>query len=79
MVRRSHALRVFVLLLTGFLGLGGSTAAGQQSRADEIAQRQAEKSTRLAPNRPTGAERALDWFEAHFTDPTTLYLTFGGV
>jgi hypothetical protein len=50
-----------------------------QSRADEIAQQQAEKSTRLAPNTPNGTERALDWFEDHFTDPNTLYLTFGGI
>ena len=79
MLRLSPAQRVSALLLTGLLGLGASAASGQQSRADEIAQRQAEKSSQLMPNRPTGAERALDWFEDHFTDPNTLYLTFGGI
>lgn len=79
MLRLSHATRVFALLSTAMLGLGASAASAQQSRADEIAQRQAEKSTRLAPNTPTAAEHALDWFEDHFTDPTTLYLTFGGI
>ena len=67
------------LLLTGWFGVLASPASGQQSRADEIAQRQAEKSTRLTPNSPSGTERALDWFEDHFTDPNTVYLTFGGV
>ena len=61
------------------LGLAASPASGQQSRADEIAQQQAEKSTRLTPNTPNGTERALDWFEDHFTDPNTVYLTFGGI
>jgi hypothetical protein len=67
------------LVLAGLSGLAASPAAGQQSRADEIAQRQAEKSTQLAPNTPTRTERALDWFEDHFTDPNTAYLTFGGI
>jgi hypothetical protein len=78
MLRLPHQ-RVTALLLTAWLGLTASTASGQQSRADEIAQRQAEKSSQLRPNTPTGAERALDWFEDHFTDPNTMYLTFGGI
>jgi len=68
-----------VLLLTGVLALLPAGAAGQQSRAEETAQRQAEKNTRLAPNTPTVGERALTWFESHFTDPDTAYLTFGGI
>src|SRR5688572_28397256 len=79
MIPRSHAQAVMALLLTGWFGLAPSTASGQQSRADEIAQRQAEKSSRLAPNTATTAERTLDWFEDHFTDPNTMYLTFGGI
>ena len=67
------------LLLAGTLGLLAAPAFGQQSRADEIAQQQAEKDARLRPNTTTTVERAIDWFEDHFTDPTTLYLTFGDV
>lgn len=67
------------LLLAGTLGLLAAPAFSQQSRADEIAQQQAEKDARLTPNTSTTAERALDWFEDHFADPTTLYLTFGEV
>lgn len=79
MLRLPHARRVFAMLLTGSLSLAASPASGQQSRADEIAQKQAEKSKSLAPNTATFAERALDWFEDHFTDPNTAYLTFGGI
>ena len=68
-----------ILLLAGTLGLLAAPAFGQQSRADEIAQQQAEKDARLRPNTTTTVERAIDWFEDHFTDPTTLYLTFGDV
>ena len=50
-----------------------------QSRAEEIERQQAEKKTRLVPNVENGTERALSWFEDHFTDPNTLYLTFGGI
>jgi hypothetical protein len=67
------------LLLSGLLGLVPSPAAGQQTRADEIAQQQTEKSARLTPNAPGRTERALDWFEDYFTNPNTVYLTFGGV
>jgi hypothetical protein len=79
MLRLPHARRVFVMLLTGSLSLVASPASGQQSRADEIAQKQAEKSKNLAPNTATFGERALNWFEDHFTDPNTAYLTFGGI
>lgn len=79
MLRLADRQRVIPLLLASVLTLVASPASGQQSRAEEIAQKQAEKSKSLAPNRATFAERALDWFEDHFTDPNTAYLTFGGV
>jgi hypothetical protein len=59
--------------------LAASPVAAQDSRADEIARQQAEKSKQLRPNVATGGEKALNWFEAHFNDPSTVYLTFGGV
>jgi hypothetical protein len=68
-----------ILLLTSLICLIGAPVSGQQSRADEIAQQQAQKSTRLRPNTAGGTERALNWFEAHFADPNTAYLTFGGI
>lgn len=68
-----------ILWLSCLLELAASPVLAQQSRADEIAQRQAEKNTQLAPNAASGMERALGWFEAHFTDPNTVYLTFGGI
>jgi hypothetical protein len=74
--RRSCAT---TLLLSALFCLCTGTSFAQQSRAEEIAQAQAEKSTRLTPNTPSGMERALDWFEDHFTDPNTAYLTFGSV
>jgi hypothetical protein len=79
MLRLTDAQRVIALLLIGWFGLLPSPASGQQSRADEITQQQAEKSTQLRPNTASGTERALDWFEDHFTDPNTAYLTFGGI
>jgi hypothetical protein len=75
---RSVQTRVIALLLTG-VGFVATPASGQQSRADEIAQQQAQKSTQLRPNTASGTERALTWFENHFTDPNTAYLTFGGI
>jgi hypothetical protein len=54
-------------------------AAAQESRADELAAQQADKATKLRPNVESGAEKALEWFEGHITDPTTVYLTFGGI
>ena len=62
-----------------FLGFAAAPAFAQSSRADEIAQQQAAKSTQLRPNTPTATERTLDWLEDYFTDPNTVYLTFGGV
>ena len=53
--------------------------SAQDSRAAEIAAQQAEKSKQLTPNSTTAAEKALEWFEHHFTDPNTFYLTFGGL
>jgi Omp85 superfamily domain len=65
--------------MIGLLGLVATPSFAQQSRADEIAQQQTEKSKQLRPNTATGMEKALDWFEDHFTDPNTAYLTFGGI
>jgi hypothetical protein len=59
--------------------LATPAASAQESRADEIAQQQADKSKKLMPNTATGAEKTLEWLEGHFTDPNTLYLTFGGL
>jgi hypothetical protein len=56
-----------------------SPAAAQDSRADEIARLQAEKSKQLRPNTASGMEKTLDWLEGYFTDPNTVYLTFGGL
>ena len=61
------------------IALTASSASAQGTRADEIARLQAEKAGRLQPNLPTGTEKALGWAEAHFTDPNTVYLTFGGL
>jgi hypothetical protein len=68
-----------VAWIAALIAMVAPPALAQQTRAEEIAQRQAEKSQRLTPNTPTGMERALNWFEAHFTDPNTVYMTFGGV
>ncbi len=76
---RAPMPRLIPLLMIGLLSLTPPSAFAQQSRAEEIAQKQAEKSKQLAPNLPTGTERALDWFEDHFTDPNTAYLTFGSI
>ena len=54
-------------------------ALAQDSRAGEIAARQEEKSKQLRPNETGTTEKALAWFEEHFTDPNTLYLTWGGL
>jgi hypothetical protein len=78
-MRFSNAYFLRTLLLAVSFGLCTSTAFAQQSRAEEIAQAQSDKNTRLTPNTPSGTERALDWFEDHFTDPNTAFLTFGGI
>src|ERR671913_2495156 len=59
--------------------LTATTAAAQDSRAAELAAQQADKSKKLAPNTASKAEKALEWFEGHITDPNTFYLTFGGL
>ena len=73
------AQRARILLLTGLLGLVASAASGQQSRAEEIAQAAGGEEHPAHPEHADRAERALDWFEDHFTDPNTVYLTFGGI
>ena len=61
------------------LALASTSAFAQDTRAEVIAQRQAEKAQRLEPNVPTRMEKTLEWLEGYFTDPNTAYLTFGGV
>ena len=79
MLRIVQPQPLIAFLLAGLFVLLASPAPAQQSRADEIAQQQAEKSKQLRPNTASSMERALDWFEDHFTDPNTAYLTFGGI
>ena len=54
-------------------------AAAQTSRAEVIAAEQAEKNRALVPNTPGKAEQVLEWLEGHANDPTTWYVTFGGL
>ena len=54
-------------------------AAQAQSRADEIAAKQAEKATRLQPYEPTRIEQALSKVERRFTDPPRWSVTFDSV
>lgn len=61
------------------VALASTPAFSQDTRTEEIARLQAEKAQRLAPNLPTRAEQSLAWLEGHFTDPSTVYLTFGGL
>ena len=61
------------------LALTATPAFSQDSRSDEIARAQAEKAGRLTPNVATGAEKTLEWLEGHFTDPSTVHMTFGGL
>jgi hypothetical protein len=61
------------------LALTATSAFSQDSRSDEIARAQAEKAGRLRPNVATGTERTLAWLEGHFTDPSTVHTTFGGL
>ena len=68
---------ISAVLLAAFLV--APEVSAQDSRADELARQQADKSTQLTPNTPTGTETALDWLESYFTDPNTVYLTFGGL
>lgn len=73
----SRRTSIAALLLVG--ALSAVPASAQDTRAEEIAQKQAEKSKQLRPNTASGTEKALDWLEDHFTDPNTVYLTFGSV
>ncbi len=77
-MRAHHRPDVIAIAAIVLLGLHGPAFA-QDSRAEAIAAQQAEKSTRLSPNEPGRAERVLEWFEHHFTDPNTVYVTFGGI
>lgn len=72
---------MFKLITTTALtiALTATSASAQDTRTDEIARAQTDKAGRLQPNLPTGTEKALGWLEGHFTDPNTVYLTFGGL
>jgi hypothetical protein len=59
--------------------LASSTLFAQETREAVIAQEQAAKAQRLEPNLPNRTEKTLEWLEGHFTDPNTVYLTFGGL
>lgn len=61
------------------IALAATSAFAQTTRVEEITRAQAEKATRLQPNVATGTEKTLEWLEGHFTDPNTVYLTFGGL
>nr|MDQ3348071.1 hypothetical protein [Acidobacteriota bacterium] len=61
------------------IALTATSASGQDTRAEELARAQAEKAGRLTPNLATGTEKTLAWLEGYFTDPSTVYLTFGGL
>lgn len=74
-IQRPAAWLLVVVVFLSFV----SSARAQQSRAEELAAEQAAKSTRLTPNVPTRAERTLEWFEDYFSNPNTVYLTFGGI
>jgi len=61
------------------LALTATPAFSQDSRSDEIARAQADKAQQLKPNVATGTEKTLAWLEGHFTDPSTVHTTFGGL
>lgn len=61
------------------IALTTSSALAQDTRIEEITRAQAEKAGRLIPNVAKGAEKTIAWAEGHLTDPTTFYLTFGGL
>jgi hypothetical protein len=72
---------MFKLITTTALtiALTATSAFSQDTRTEELARAQAEKAGRLTPNVATGTEKTLAWLEGHFTDPSTVYLTFGGL
>lgn len=76
---RRRSLLAGLIVTAPLLALAPTPAYAQQTRTEETAQQQAEKNTRLVPNRASFAERTLDWLEDHFTDPTTVHLTFRGI
>ncbi len=71
--------RLVCPLLLALAVLSGARPAAAQSRAEEIAKQQAARRATLRPNEANRAERLLDWFEDHYTDPNTGYVTFGGI
>jgi hypothetical protein len=73
------SLRTSVCIATLTLALTSTRLFAQETRAGEIARLQAEKAQRLEPILPSRAEKVLEWLEGHYTDPNTVYLTFGGV
>lgn len=77
--KRNRSFPLLACLVVASSVWGGPASAHGQTRAEELAQQQAEKNTRLRPNEPDVVERALNRFEENFNDPNTTYLTFGGL
>lgn len=74
-----HPWRVVAWLLA-VLALWPQPATAQESRAQVIADAQAEKATQLAPRRPNAAERAVLWVERELIlAPSGFYPLFGSV
>jgi len=61
------------------VALTATSAFSQDTRIEELARAQAEKAGRLTPNVASGTEKTLAWVEGHLTDPSTVFLTFGGL
>lgn len=61
------------------IALTSTRLHAQETRAGETERLQAEKAQRLKPILPSRTEKILEWIEGHYTDPNTVYLTFGGV
>lgn len=68
-----------VAALIAAVSLSAVPLYAQESRAEEIARKQAEKGRNLEPNTATRTEQLLERFEDHFNDPDAVYLTFGGL
>lgn len=75
MTRPLLPLPLIVTIVCTWLLTCAAPALAQDTRAEEIARRQAEKSRQLKPNLPAGLERTLDRLETYLTDPNTLYFT----
>lgn len=68
------------LAIIGCLCLPAATAAQEPTRAEEIAAKQKEKTGKLAPYKPSGAERFLTRLEENFASPPNgFYPEFGSI